>query len=486
MNSLNDSISRRSFLCRTISASLAAGVLAGQPGLLLAQDQACIPQDMPRTLVNVMLQGGADFRYLLMPSPGHPDSQYVSLLWSARRPLYDASYASYEEMFNNEYLLTTDPQSGQQFGIHQQAAWLHRQFNDGRLAIVANAYCGRNRRHDQSILNADAGEPDFEVLNFDRDGWGGRLVEQLSGLTNSIELGNSVSTFNKGTSQGNRLERVVHAQDMRSLALPEADPGAPASRRSILARALRAYYESRGPEVLTEKPENWPYHTFFQHNRSLRTFAAQVDNKLASCMPLPNELLELQLSNPDFSQQARNLFDVCQVPSELGLGVVSMSYGGWDTHNDQAAEIGANLADVFGDSGGLDTALTAIENLPAAERPAFERLVFYFASDFGRQLVANGSAGTDHGSGTYSLLLGQAVRGGVYGEMFPARESRPDGDGLVPLQTPGADIRGLTSTDRILSRAADWVSHGLGDAVFPNSAQGGLETGVRLDQILAA
>ena len=485
MNSLNQAISRRTFLRRAISASLAAGVVAGRPGLLLAQDQACIPQDMPRTLVNVMLQGGADFRYLFMPSPAHPDANYLSLLWSARRSLYDQAYANYEQMFDSEYLLTADPQSGQEFGIHRQAAWLHSKFNDGRLAVVANAYCGRNRRHDQSILNADAGEPDFAALNFDRDGWGGRLVEQLGGTANSVELGSSVSTFNKGSLQGNRLVRVLHAQDMRALALPEADANAPASRRSILARALRAYYEARGPEVNAGKPGSWPYHTFFQHQTALRTFAAVVDEKLASCRPLPDELSELQLSNPDFAQQARNLFDVCQVPSEVGLGVVSMSYGGWDTHNNQSTEIGSNLAEVFGSRGGLDTALTAIESLPATERPASEQLVFYFASDFGRQIIANGTAGTDHGSGTYSMLVGHAVRGGVYGEMFPERESRPGSGGLIPLQTPGADIEGLTSTDRILNRAVDWVSDGMGAEVFPNSAQGGLESGVSLANLFA-
>lgn len=486
MNAFKQTIDRRTFLRRALTASLAAGVVAGRPGLLFAQDQACGPQDMPRTLVNVMLQGGADFRYLFMPSPGHPDTNYLSLLWTARRPLYDEAYSDYEQMFEGEYLLTTDPQSGQEFGIHKQAAWLQGQFNEGRLAVVANAYCGRNRRHDQSILNADAGEPDFSILNFDRDGWGGRLVELLGGAANSVELGNSVSTFNKGTAQGNRLARVLHAQDMRALALPEADADAPASRRSILARALRAYYEARGPEVNANKPANWPYHTFFQHHSSLQTFAAVVDEKLASCSPIPDELAGLQLSSPEFAQQARNLFDVCQVPSEVGLGVISMSYGGWDTHNNQSVEIGSNLADVFGDNGGLDAVLTAIETLPATERPASEQLVFYFASDFGRQIMANGTAGTDHGSGTYTMLLGRAVRGGVYGEMFPERESRPDSDGRIPLQTPGADIEGLSSTDRILSRAVDWVSDGRGAEVFPGNSQGGIESGVSIANLFTA
>ena len=80
----------------------------------------------------------------------------------------------------------------------------------------------------------------------------------------------------------------------------------------------------------------------------------------------------------------------------------------------------------------------------------------------------------------------RAVRGGVYGEMFPGRESRPDADGRVPLETPGADIEGLTSTDRILAEAADWVGSGLGAAVFPDSAQGGIEPGVQLESLFAA
>ncbi len=169
---------------------------------------------------------------------------------------------------------------------------------------------------------------------------------------------------------------------------------------------------------------------------------------------------------------------MCQVPSQLSLGVVSMSYGGWDTHNNEAAEIGANLADVFGTGGGLDTALTAIENLPYVDVPASENLAFYFASDFGRQIVANGAAGTDHGSGTYTMVLGHSIRGGLYGELFPERESRPDTDSQIPLETPGAEIEGLTATDRILSRVADWVNQGAGEVVFPNSSAGGRETGV--------
>jgi uncharacterized protein (DUF1501 family) len=478
------SMKRRDFLRRSMYASLAAAASAGLP--LRAMGMECRLVDLPRTLVNFMMQGGADLRFLFMPAPNHPDSAYLDLLWPARRVLYEDAYANYEQMFDNEYLLTSDPKSGRAFGIYRRAAWLKEQFDAGNVAVVANAYCSRNRRHDQSILNADVGEPDLEILNFDRAGWGGRLVEYLGNGANSVELGDSVSTFNKGSVRGARLEQVVHAQDMRDIALASPDGNSPATRRNILARALRAYYDVRGQEALAEKPANWPYHLFFQHSSALRVFGEQVEARLEACRPLPDELLNLKLNSAEFAQQSRNLFDVCQVPDALNLGVLSMSYGGWDTHNNEAFEIGANLEDIFGADKGLATALNAVQALPFQEIPASSQLVFYFASDFGRQIMANGSSGTDHGRGSYSILIGEAISGGVYGEMFPAREARPDADGQVPLSTPGADIEGLSSTERILSRAADWVQPGAGAAVFPNAPLSGLEPGVEFATLFSS
>jgi len=37
-------------------------------------------------------------------------------------------------------------------------------------------------------------------------------------------------------------------------------------------------------------------------------------------------------------------------------------------------------------------------------------------SEFGRRVTANASDGTDHGTASSMFLLGQAVRGGMYGE----------------------------------------------------------------------
>jgi hypothetical protein len=231
-----------------------------------------------------MLQGGADFRFLFMPAPNHPDAAYLAETWSARSGLYDGDYPDYGALFEAEYLPVTDPRSGLDFGIARSAGWLHDEFQAGNVAVVANAVCSRNRRHDQSILNADAGVPDMEVLNFDRDGWGGRLAEAAGAGAFVVELGNSISVFSKGTVPGERLRQVIHAQDLRDMRLAGIDPDAPrGSRRNVLARALGSWYRGQGDVLLAEKPADWVYRAFLEHRVALDAFGAEVDARLAAC-----------------------------------------------------------------------------------------------------------------------------------------------------------------------------------------------------------
>ena len=53
--------------------------------------------------------------------------------------------------------------------------------------------------------------------------------------------------------------------------------------------------------------------------------------------------------------------------------------------------------------------------------------------------------------------------------MFPDREAFPDSNGRIPLETSGADIQGLTSTEKVQAALCDWVEPGSGSVVFPNS-----------------
>ena len=82
---------------------------------------------------------------------------------------------------------------------------------------------------------------------------------------------------------------------------------------------------------------------------------------------------------------------------------------GWDTHGNQAGVLGRKLAE-------LDAALKSFHDGATAIWP---RTVVAVVSEFGRTVQANGTGGTDHGTGGLALLAGGAVRGGRIGGDWP-------------------------------------------------------------------
>lgn len=474
-------MNRRDFLKAGFASAAMVGAGLGT-GLYGRPAMASVP--VPRTLVNVMLLGGSDLRYAIVPHPSH-DPVYIEQFWTAREPLYTENYADYAAMYASEYQTVQDTRTGFEFGIHNSCGWLAQQFTDGNVAIIANVFGSLNRRHDHSQLIVNTGDVLADRLIYSRDGWGGRLVETLGGASNVVSISSDVSIFCQGSNQANRLARVIHAQNTRDIALPNVNPEKSVTHRSnILTRALKGYYEQRGSEVAESKAASWPYHRFFQHNSAFRSFGDAVDQRLAT-QDLPAPLSNLDLNNNSFEQQCRNIYDCCLVPDILGLSTLSMDYGGWDTHKDQQVRINRNLQDIFGSNGGLDVLYEALaQNIPAAS----DSLLFNFASDFGRQLAVNGSRGTDHGRGSYSIVIGHAVNGGVFGDMFPLREALPDPAdslGRTPFQITGRDIDGLTAVGRINSALCDWLQPGSGAQVFPDAPSSAVENGLDLSQLLS-
>ena len=79
-------------LIRSLVTLTAGGVvapLAGMPSVFAAPAE-CPRIELERTVVNVMLQGGADLRFLFMPKPGVLSAEHETLFWKARRNIYSA------------------------------------------------------------------------------------------------------------------------------------------------------------------------------------------------------------------------------------------------------------------------------------------------------------------------------------------------------------------------------------------------------------
>ena len=100
----------------------------------------------------------------------------------------------------------------------------------------------------------------------------------------------------------------------------------------------------------------------------------------------------------------------------LGTRVLNVGHGGYDLHDDQ---IGANSnvgahAELLAE---LDQAIALFfRTLNARIAP---RVVVVVYSEFGRRVEPNGSNGTDHGTASHLFLIGDRVKGGMYGDVPP-------------------------------------------------------------------
>jgi len=131
----------------------------------------------------------------------------------------------------------------------------------------------------------------------------------------------------------------------------------------------------------------------------------------------------------------------------VGTRVLTVGVGGFDTHADQVERHQALLQDL---AAGLESFFTALET-----SGDLDRVMVITTSEFGRQIVENGSAGTDHGKGGLQFVFGPSVAGGV---VHGGYDLRALNDGGVP---PSVDTRSVYRS------ALEWLGGpGGADGVF--------------------
>ncbi|MDR6376625.1 DUF1501 domain-containing protein [Paraburkholderia caledonica] len=124
-----------------------------------------------------------------------------------------------------------------------------------------------------------------------------------------------------------------------------------------------------------------------------------------------------------------------------GPRIAMIETGGWDTHSAQSTRLANQLK-------ALDTMLAALRDNMG---PAWSKTTVLVATEFGRTAAANGTGGTDHGTGSMAMVLGGAVAGGRVIADWP---------GLAPRDLYEArDLKPTTSLDSLIAGVA---SEGLG------------------------
>jgi uncharacterized protein (DUF1501 family) len=115
-----------------------------------------------------------------------------------------------------------------------------------------------------------------------------------------------------------------------------------------------------------------------------------------------------------------------------GPRIAMIETGGWDTHSGQTARLGNQLRN-------LDQLLAGLQD---GLGPVWEQTVVLVATEFGRTVAANGTGGTDHGTGAVAMLVGGAVQGGRIVADWP---------GLSPAQLlDGRDLKPTLALDALI------------------------------------
>ncbi|WP_213989131.1 DUF1501 domain-containing protein [Sodalis sp. dw_96] len=103
-----------------------------------------------------------------------------------------------------------------------------------------------------------------------------------------------------------------------------------------------------------------------------------------------------------------------QIPEEIGRmaanflsrrdgpRIAMIETGGWDTHTAQTGRL----------SGQLKSLDMLVASLRAGLADEWNNTTVMVATEFGRTAAANGTGGTDHGTGSVAMLFGGAVKGG--------------------------------------------------------------------------
>ncbi len=467
-------MNRRQFLRSTLLTT-AMYSTCGLPGIGRLANAGFAPVGQ-RTLVNVRLDGGPDFRHLFAPAYDAATASFGHRYWSAMSAAHelDGNANSWEQRWNQDY--TPYSHAGTDFGILNRCGWLRSMWDQGNVAIVSNVLGSSSRDHAVATMVFEQGNRSSGPADAGRSGWGGRLAAATD--SNVLALTNTPTPFCYGPDpadpEGRSDDRMLAAQDIRAMRLYAPDETVqPYAAPAVMTRAMNSYYAAKREEIASSSV----YTRFFDMERQLGEFGVLLEDRFQS-LPVPPAVAALYdgaqplLDSPYFGLQLRNLYDALALNDVFGMRIASLEYQGFDTHENQRIELEARLEDIFGAGKGMHALWLS---LPADARA---NTVFLFGGEFGRQIRANGDAGTDHGEGTYMVLVGENVNGGVYGDMFPEAE-------LARLGDHSPQTEGLTAIDHVFGRLCDWMQPGAGDVVFPDRVTAPLEDGLDLSGLLA-
>ena len=444
----------------------------------------------PKTVVNLMLDGGPDFRHLIVPVyalSNNDSNSYAAKFWNARASLWGVSSTEdLKKAFSDNYDEFT--LGGEKYGILKKCAWLKDEITAGNVAIVNNVIGSTNRDHHHSQIIMERGYIDANSHSLDASGWAGRAAKSLSAnvlsLSTTVRLvcngphATDVSRHDNSCVISNYYSRDTGLVNYDTQAdLDEGNPRYKWSEEGIMSRSLSSYYSAKAPHVPTSSVFRKP----IEHEIKVRNFGIPLEQRLDET-PIPTSIANLaqrdhpnELDSSTFAHQIQALYDSYATQDILNMRLASLDYTGWDSHKNLRTQIEPKFEDIFGRDRGLESLFTESTLLKS---DCYANSVVVVSGEFGRQLKSNGDHGNDHGRGNTVLVIGKSVNGGMYGDPFPEYEKEF-------LEVKNRDIEGKTSLFKVYAEVLNWQENELGTTVFGDLSSHDVEDGVDLGRLFS-
>jgi uncharacterized protein (DUF1501 family) len=378
-------MTRRFFLQSTGVLGVYCGL---SPFNILGQSAAAAdgnPVTRGRTLVVIFLRGGMDGLNFIVP---FKDPGYHAMRKSIRLG----------EPGTENGVLDLDGF----FGLNPRGAALAPLFASGAAtALQAVGYSRNTRSH---FEEQDVWETGVTGNTISSDGWLNRHLATSEGYgpVRAVSIGDNLPRILRGKAAAYALRGIA------DLSLPSAGKNDGVMMKAALEHAYctepDAHF-STARDLLAQTA-----HATLDGIERIRAVAAQPYRPKAA---YPKSELARRL------QEAARL-----IKAGLGVEVVEIDYGGWDTHQNQGGITGSygNLVQ------GLAEAIAAFH---ADMGDLMNDTLLLTISDFGRTAAENGTGGTDHGWANAMLAVGGGLVKGSDGKPLPVLANWP---GLVKEQ----------------------------------------------------
>ena len=278
-------------------------------------------------------------------------------------------------------------------GFHPAMSPIKDMYDQGKVAVLQGiGYPNPIRSHFRSLDIWHTAEPEKMVI----DGWLGRAIKEIDPHKENIL---TAVNFGRGLPRALAAPGVSVASvgDLSNYGVLTGIEG-----HEDRSEALDIFARMYAPMIGSGAVSDYLSQTGLDALKGADILSAAPDNYSSS----------VEYGGSPFAQWLKNISQVHL--SEFGTRVfyTGVNPGTFDTHANQ----NVNLPKLWGDV--TNAIADFYEDLK--EHNANEEVVMLLFTEFGRRVQENGS-GTDHGSGGVAFVIGDAVKGGLYGE-YPSLE----------------------------------------------------------------